>query len=236
MRDGDPVVTDPHGYAASVPREPSTERVREYYQRSAGRYDRSIRLSERLLRMDAGRRRMCAQAEGDVLEIAIGTGLNLPYFRDEGVHLTAIDVSPAMLDQARRRARDLGRDVELRIGDAQNLDFRDESFDAVVFGLCLCSIPDDARAVAEARRVLRPGGRILLLEHVRSPFPLFRVGQRLMAPLFLRFQSDHLVREPLDHLRAQGFAIEQVERWGWGVMERAVARKPEDDHRASPPH
>src|SRR5439155_7270180 len=124
------------------------------------------------------------------------------------------------------RAAELGVSVDLRTGDAEALEFPAESFDTVVFGLCLCSIPDDRRAVAEAARVLRPGGRVLLLEHVRSPSRPVRIGQRMVEPLALRFQADHLLREPLHHLEAEDLEVEEVHRWAWGIMERATARKP----------
>ncbi len=68
---------------------------------------------------------------------------------------------------------------------------------------------------------------MLLLEHVRSPSPVVRAGQRLVEPAFLRFQADHLTREPLGHLRAEGIQIDEVHRWAWGIMERVSARKPE---------
>ena len=101
--------------------------------------------------------------------------------------------------------------------------FPDGSFDTVVFSLCLCSIPDDRRAVGEGVRVLKPGGRMLLLEHVASPNALVRAGQRLLEPLALRFQADHLTREPLDHVRARGLVTVEVHRWAWGIMERVEA-------------
>jgi ubiquinone/menaquinone biosynthesis C-methylase UbiE len=132
-----------------------------------------------------------------------------------------------MLAEARRRASELDRAVDLREADAQSLEFPRDRFDTVVFSLCLCSIPDDRLAVAEGVRVLRPGGRLLLLEHVRSPSPVVRAGQRLFEPLAVRFQADHLTREPLEHVRAEGMQIEEVHRWGWGIMERVSARKPE---------
>lgn len=206
-------------------RQPDAARVRVVYEKLAPRYDRSIRLAERLLRIEEGRRWVCSRAAGEVLEIGVGTGLNLPHYPAD-VRLTGVDLSPSMLELARHRARDLGREVDLRLGDAEALDFPDGSFDTVLFGLCLCSIPDDRRAVGEASRVLRPGGRVLLLEHVRSPSPIIRAGQRLVAPAFLRFQADHLLREPLENVRAEGFEIERVERWAWGLMERLSARKP----------
>jgi glyoxylase-like metal-dependent hydrolase (beta-lactamase superfamily II) len=133
---------------------------------------------------------------------------------------------PRALEIARKRARELGRKIDLRVGDAQALDFPDASFDTVICTLALCTIPDDRAAVSEAKRVLRPGGRFLLLEHVRSPVPSVRLGQRLLEPLMLRFEGDHLLREPLEHLRAEEFAIERLLRSKLGIVERIAARKP----------
>lgn len=201
-----------------------TARVRRLYDAMAGRYDRAIALAERLLFAD-GRRWACEQAAGDVLEIAVGTGRNLPFYPRDA-RLTGVELSPAMLAIARRRARGLGRAADLRLGDAQALDFPVASFDTVVCTLALCTIPDERRAVAEAARVLRPGGRLLALEHVRSPLRPVRAVQRALEPLAVRWQADHLLREPADAARAAGLAIERLERRKWGIVERLVARKP----------
>ena len=201
-----------------------TAQVRGHYDRQAGSYDRQIAVAERLL-FGEGRRWVCEQAEGKVLELAAGTGRNLPFYRS-GVELTAIELSSAMLAIAERRAGELGRPVDLRLGDAQSLEFPDGAFDTVVCTLGLCTIPDDRAAVAEAKRVLRPGGRFLLLEHVGSPRRRVRATQRRLDPLFVRFLADHLLREPLEHLRAEGFAVERLERSKVGIVERVVARKP----------
>jgi ubiquinone/menaquinone biosynthesis C-methylase UbiE len=201
-----------------------TERVLGLYEKEAGKYDREMNFFDRLL-FAGGREWVCSQAAGDVLEIGIGTGRNLPHYRAD-VSLIGIELSPAMLEVARARARELGREVDLRVGDAQALGFPDDSFDAVVCTLSLCTIPDDRAAVAEARRVLRPGGRFLLLEHVRSPVLPVRLGQRLLDPLAVRFEADHLLREPLEHLRAERFEVERCERSKLGIVERVVARKP----------
>jgi ubiquinone/menaquinone biosynthesis C-methylase UbiE len=203
---------------------PQTERVLRLYEKEAHKYDRQMRFFEWLL-FGGGREWVCSQAEGEVLEIAVGTGRNLPYYPD-GVRLTGVELSPAMLEVAHARARELGREIDLRVGDAQALEFPDERFDSVVCTLSLCTIPDDRAAVAEVRRVLRPGGRFLLLEHVRSPLLPIRTAERLLEPLMLRFEADHLLREPLEHLRAEGFAIERLERAKLGIVERVAARKP----------
>jgi ubiquinone/menaquinone biosynthesis C-methylase UbiE len=204
--------------------EGETQRVRRLYEKEADKYDRQMNFFDRLMFAD-GREWVCAQAEGDVLEIGIGTGRNLPHYRGD-VRLTGLELSPAMLDIARIRAREVGRDVDLRVGDAQALEFADQAFDTVVSTLSLCTIPDDRAAVAEVRRVLRRGGRFLLLEHVRSPLLPVRLAQRLLDPLAVRFEADHLLREPLEHLRAQLFDIEMLERSKLGIVERVAARKP----------
>ena len=200
-----------------------TERIRSLYEKDAAKYDRQIRFFERML-FSGGREWVCSKAEGDVLEIAIGTGRNLGLYPDE-VSLTGIEYSPAMLEIARMRAQELGRKIDLRVGDAQALDFPAASFDTVICTLALCTIPDDRAAVSEAKRVLRPGGRFLLLEHVRSPALAVRLGQRVLEPLMLRFEGDHLLREPVEHLRADGFEIDQLLRSKFGIVERIAARK-----------
>ena len=201
-----------------------TERVRRIYDESAGRYDRQIGFFERLL-FGGGREWVCSQARGEVLEVAVGTGRNLPFYPKE-VRLTGVELSPAMLEVARARAQELGVEADLRVADAQALPFPDEAFDTVVMTLSLCTIPDDRQAVAEASRVLKTDGHLLLLEHVRSPVLPVRAVQRVLDPLFARFQADHLLREPLDHLQDASLEVERLERSKWGIVERVSARKP----------
>jgi ubiquinone/menaquinone biosynthesis C-methylase UbiE len=201
-----------------------TTRVRKVQDKHAEGYDRQISFFERLL-FGGGREWVCSQARGDVLELAAGTARNLPHY-PAGVRLTAIELSPEMLAIARRRAEELGHPVDLRLGDAQNLDLPDARFDTVTCTLGFCTIPDTTAAAQEAFRVLRPGGQLLMLEHVRSPARAVRAGQRLLEPLAVRFEADHLLREPLDYLPGVGFEIDEVERSKWGIVERLRAHKP----------
>src|SRR2546425_4534388 len=187
--------------------EPETERVRRIWEKLAPQYDKDIKLFEKVL-FAGGREWVCSRARGEVLEIAVGTGRNLEYYPAD-IHLTGIDLSASMLDIARQRADQLGRQVDLRVGDAQALEFADETFDTVVFTLSLCSIPDDRKAVAEARRVLRAGGGLRLMEHVASPMPVVRAVQRLLDWITVRTVGDHLGREPLVAFNAVGFEVEQ---------------------------
>ena len=201
-----------------------TARVQRIYNAVADRYDQAIALSEKLL-FGNGRQWAGAQARGHVLEVAIGTGRNLPCYAPD-VRLTGVDLSPAMLNIARQRAQALNHDVTLCVGDAQALPFRNEEFDTVVFTLALCSIPDERRAVVEASRVLRPAGRLVLLEHVRSPGWPVQIVQRVLNPFAIRLMADHLLRDPLDYLSSAGFIVDQVTRSAWGIVERVAAHKP----------
>ena len=193
-----------------------TERVCHLQDKQAPRYDRQISFFERIL-FAGGREWVCSQARGKVLELACGTARNLPFYPHD-VELTGIELSPAMLTIAQRRAQDLARPADLRLGDAQSLEFPDASFDSVTCTLGFCTIPDTRRAAAEALRVMRPGGQLLMLEHVRSHARAVRVGQRLLEPLAVRFEADHLLREPIDYLPSVGFEIELVERSRWGIV------------------
>jgi ubiquinone/menaquinone biosynthesis C-methylase UbiE len=199
-------------------------RLRRYWDKHARNYDKQMAFWERRLFGD-GRQWVCAQATGEVLEVAIGTGRNLPYY-PQGIHLTGVDFSPAMLQLARRQADRFGRKVDLRLGDAQALDFPDACFDTVVCTLSLCAIPDERRAVAEMKRVLRPGGRLLLLDHVAAAPRWVRAVQWLLERITRPLGEEHLRRRPLRQVQAEGFQIESQERTKLGIVERLAARKP----------
>jgi ubiquinone/menaquinone biosynthesis C-methylase UbiE len=202
------------------------ERLRRLWDTYAPRYDRDMSFFERL-QFRGGREWVCSQATGEVLEVAVGTGRNLPYYPD-GVALTGIDVSPAMLALARRRADELEREVRLREADAQALPFPDTSFDTVVCTLGLCGFPDDRAAIAEMHRVLRPGGRLLLLDHIGSHHRLIWLGQRLLEKLTVRMLGDYQTRRPLPMVEHAGFLVQRQERLKAGTVERLAAVKPTD--------
>ncbi|MGE5274594.1 MAG: class I SAM-dependent methyltransferase [Verrucomicrobiota bacterium] len=114
------------------------------------------------------RRQLLAAADGRVLEVGAGTGFNLPHYPESVEDLTVTDGMDGMLRRAERRAGEAGRHVTAKKASVESLPFEDASFDTVVASLLLCSVDDQGRAVAEIRRVLRPGGQYLFLEHVRS--------------------------------------------------------------------
>jgi ubiquinone/menaquinone biosynthesis C-methylase UbiE len=201
----------------------ATAQVRKVYDRMAARYDRDIAWAEKHL-FAHGRQWVSQQARGRVLELAIGTGRNLPYYPNH-VEVLGVELSPAMLAYARWRASAVSYPVALCVGDAQQLSIADECIDTVIFTLALCTIPDHQKALREAWRVLRSGGHLILLEHVRSPLLLVRAVQQLLDPFTVALISDHLLRDPLDDLRTLGFEVITCERLRWGIVERVVARK-----------
>ena len=180
------------------------DRTRRFWDRFAGRYDQRIEHTERML-FPGGREWACAQAAGDVLEVAVGTGRNLPYYR-RVQSLTGIDLSPGMLAVARHRAMALGIYADLRTGNAEALEFGDATFDTVVCAISLCNIPDDRAAIREMYRVLKPGGRLVLLDHVASDRTWLRVGQWLLEQVTRRTNGDYQTRRPLPLVEAQGLA------------------------------
>jgi SAM-dependent methyltransferase len=130
-----------------TPASSETERVRRILDNEAPRYDRQMGFFERIL-FAGGREWACSRVVGDVLELGFGTGRNPPYYPSD-VRLMGIELSPEMLAIGRTRADELGRDVDLRIGDAQALELEDESFDAVIITFGLCTIPDDRCAASD---------------------------------------------------------------------------------------
>ena len=199
-------------------------RQKRIWDKAAPGYDRQIVFFERNW-FSGGREWLGERAHGRVLEVAVGTGRSLPYY-PAGATVTGIELSPAMLAIARQRATDLGRDVTLREADAEHLPFDDASFDTVTCALALCTIPSPAGAIGEMRRVLAPGGRLLLLDHIGSTWPPLYAAQWLAERITIRTAGEHFTRRQLPLVTAAGFQVEETERLKAGTVERIHAVKP----------
>jgi ubiquinone/menaquinone biosynthesis C-methylase UbiE len=201
-----------------------TARQKQVWDRAAPGYDKQIAFFEKI-QFAGGREWLGARARGRVLEVAIGTGLNLPHYPTDAT-ITGIELSPAMLAIARHRATSLGLDADLREGDAEHLPFGDASFDTAVCALSLCTIPRPAAAIAEMRRVLVPGGRLLLLDHISSTWPPIYAAQWLLERITIRAAGEHFTRRQLPLVQAAGFQVMETERLKAGTVERIHAVKP----------
>lgn len=203
--------------------EDATAKSRRFWDEVAPRYDKAMRFLERY-QFRGGREWVCSRARGEVLEVAVGTGLNLSLY-PPGTHLTGVDLSPEMLSLARYRSAGIGRSIELKEADVAALPFDDETFDTVVSTLAMCAVPDEEAGILEMRRVLRPGGRLLLLDHIGSNWWPIRAGQRLMELYTIPHAGEHMTRRPRPIVERAGFVVEESERLKAGTVERLLARK-----------
>lgn len=201
---------------------PGSDRLVRYWDRQAATYDRRTGWAERRL-LAPSRPWVCGRARGETLDFAVGTGANLAHYAAD-VELTGIDWSDRMLGEARREATRLDRPVRLQRADAMALPFADGAFDSVVATFSMCCVPDVDVALAEAVRVLRPGGRILLADHVASSSWWLRTLQRAVDVATVPLEGEHYARRPLDRLTRLDVAIEETERHSRGVIERVHAR------------
>lgn len=189
--------------------ENATAVTRKRYGRTARFYDLMQLFSER--RSGPWRDRLWKMASGPrILEVGVGTGLNIPRY-PEDAEITAIDLTPGMLDRALRKAQALKRKIDLRLGDVQRLEYPDGAFDTVVATCVFCSVPDARLGLTEVKRVARPGGKVLLLEHQRARSE--RVGKimDLLNPFMVRMMGANINRRTVDNVRAAGLEIDRVE-------------------------
>jgi ubiquinone/menaquinone biosynthesis C-methylase UbiE len=199
--------------------------LRTTYDDFAPTYDKSVGYGERLFLGDL-RRAFGAELRGETLEVAVGSGLNLPYYTDAVTRAVGVDLSSGMLAEAAGRARHLGLPIRFAQMDAQQLALPDARFDTVAISQALCTIPDPVLALRELARVCRPGGRVVLLEHVLSP--VWPVGwlERLLSPMQERRLGCHLTRQTIETARGLGFAIDRERTRLFGVVRLVVARPP----------
>jgi ubiquinone/menaquinone biosynthesis C-methylase UbiE len=162
--------------------------------------------------LTAHRKQLIGEATGDVLEIGGGTGANLPFYGDAVRTLTITEPEKPMARRLQQRIDGRASQTKFLRAPAEDLPFADGSFDTAVSTLVLCTVDDQPRALRELRRVLRPGGKLLFMEHVRSDDPRLARWQDRMMPLNVRMAHGcHCNRRTLDGLRGAGFEIERVD-------------------------
>lgn len=149
---------------------------------------------------------------GQLLELGVGTGKNFHYY-PPFVQATAVDISQGMISQATKRAKRLETPVRLELVDVQNLPFPDHSFDNVIGTLVFCTVPDPLLALKESKRVLKPGGRLILLEHGRPKGDKLSGLFHFLSHFTVTFWGDHLNRDMVKMVKEAGFVVEEVEEF-----------------------
>ncbi|MBK8903552.1 MAG: class I SAM-dependent methyltransferase [Anaerolineaceae bacterium] len=173
-------------------------------------------------RYTAWRPHLWSLVEGPkVLEVGVGTGKNIPYYPAD-LDITAIDLTPGMLDRATALATETEADVKLQLGDVQKLDFPNDTFDEVVATFVFCSVPDPGLGFNEIARVLKPNGRLLLLEHVRSANPVVGKLMDLLDPIMVRLMGAHINRRTLANIQQSQLQVEGVEDMGTGGIFKLI--------------
>jgi ubiquinone/menaquinone biosynthesis C-methylase UbiE len=175
------------------------------------------------------RKRIVSGLEGNVLEIGAGTGANFPYYSKVKVErLVTLEPNPYMLDQAKRRAKELKLPVEFHQGMAETLPFKDGEFDTVVATLVLCSVSDPQKVFLEARRVCKKGGKIILFEHVRTESKSLAALQDVLTPAWKRLcDGCHLNRDTGRFMKESGIKVVKERKYFKGIFVEYEGVNPE---------
>ena len=183
-----------------------TRLTRKRYDRLAPFYDLLEKPLEGL-QFAQWRTRLGERISGDcILEVGVGTGKNIRYYPQDA-KVTAIDISPRMLTRARRKVKTSKVEINLVEMDVQNLAFPDHSFDTVLATFVFCSVPDPARGLRELLRVCKPGGRLVLLEHVRPTNPVLGALFDLLNPLVARMMGANINRRTMENIRHAAWEV-----------------------------
>ena len=200
-----------------------TEVTRKRYNRIAPIYDFMEGLVERS-RYSVWRELLWSRVEGNrILEVGVGTGKNFPYY-PATAEITAIDFSEKMLSRAGQKAKKQGIGIGLQQMDAQNMSFEDDTFDTVVATFVFCSVPDPIKGLKEIGRVCKPGGKVLLLEHVLSANRILAFLMNLINPMVVRTMGPNINRKTAENVANSGLKVEKVTDLAVGIFKLIEVR------------
>ncbi|MEE9247581.1 MAG: methyltransferase domain-containing protein [Dehalococcoidia bacterium] len=188
----------------------TTAKTRERYDRIARAYDVAEYPIERLLFKGWRKRLWSKVPHGHGLEVGVGTGKNIPFYPSDAT-VTAIDLSPKMLERAKRRADRVSINVDIAEMSVEQLEFENDVFDWAVATFAFCSVPDPIQGFRELNRVVKPRGEIYLLEHMRIDRPVIGKLMDLFNPIVVRLTGANINRRTVNNLAASGLKLEKVE-------------------------
>jgi len=214
----------------STSKDRATKKTRSIYNRIASVYDITRSIPDLLL-LGKWRKRLAEEAEGRVLEVGIGTGRNLSLYTEKVDEVHGIDLSPGMLEKARNRAKNLevsdSKNIKVNLSemDVQNLEFSGEHFDTIISTFVFCSVPDPIKGLKEVRRVVKPSGKVLMLEHVLSGIPILSSTMKLLNPVAGAVSGSEISRKTLKNLEKADLKIVKNENVLLDVIKFVEAKR-----------
>lgn len=203
---------------------PDSAAIRKRYDRIAPYFEGMEAVMEGLF-FRSWRKRLWAKVEGHhILEVGVGTGKNFDYYPKDA-RITAIDFSGQMLKQAEKKRDRKNVNVELELMDVQSLYFADNSFDTVICSFVFCSVPSAAKGLKELYRVCKPGGQVLLLEHVVSSNRIIAAVMNLLNPVVVRLVGANINRNTVKNVKACAFTSVNVDEHSSDIIKLIEARK-----------
>ncbi|WP_152912144.1 class I SAM-dependent methyltransferase [Caloranaerobacter sp. TR13] len=197
-----------------------TEIIRKRYDRFAKIYDLMEKPME-ASKLSDWRKDAIKELQGKVLEVGVGTGKNIEYY-PKNLDVTGIDFSSKMLEKARRKAKKLNKEIKLIYMDAQNMDFDDNTFDSVFTTCVFCSVPDPIKGLKEIRRVCKPNGKIVMIEHVRSERKVIAALMDIFNPIVVRTFGANINRKTISNIETAGFNNIQVKDLWLDIVKKII--------------
>lgn len=194
--------------------------TKDKYSRIAKFYDKM----EEMMMFNNYRKEVVEKAQGNILEVGIGTGENLKYYRKDQ-KVTGIDFSPGMLKIAKEKAEVVSMDVELLEMDIQKMNFPKNSFDTIVSTCVFCTVPDPIAGLREALRVLKPGGKAIFLEHMKSRNRVLNILLYTMNIFSRLILGTSMVRKTQENIESVGFKVVERRDILFDVVRIIVAEK-----------
>lgn len=197
-----------------------TEKIRRRYNRAAKIYD-ILENPMEIMALRQWRIELMKDLRGRVLEVGVGTGKNIEYYPDD-IDIVAIDFSEKMLEKAKEKKKRFNKDVILLNMDAQNIQFEDNTFDTVYTTCVFCSVPDPIKCLNEIRRVCRPNGKIIMIEHVRSEKKVLGIIMDILNPIVVNTYGANINRRTLENIKKSGFKNVEVTNLYGDIVKKIV--------------
>lgn len=194
------------------------EKIKKRYNRIASVYDIFEQPMELML-FKKWRTEVLSSLKGKCLEVGVGTGKNIPFYPDD-IDMTAIDFSEKMLEKAKDKAYAMKRNINFFHMDVQNMDFKDNTFECVFTTCVFCSVPDPLKGLMEIKRVCKPDGKIIMIEHVRSEKKVIGLIMDIFNPITVNLYGANINRKTVENVRNAGFTQVKVTNLAGEIVKK----------------